>query len=84
MAATEYKTMVIEQKVIRSAYLKRDVIVDIYLPMDLQDPKLSLLLINDGQDLVKMDFVNMLERLIATGQITPLIIISLSFNAHHL
>src|SRR5688572_28434959 len=73
MAATEYKTMVIEQKVIRSAYLKREVVVDIYLPMDLQNPKLSLLLINDGQDLVKMDFVNMLEGLIATGQITPLV-----------
>ena len=69
--------MVIEQKIVRSVYLKRDVIVDIYLPMDMLNPKLSLLLINDGQDLVKMDFVNMLAGLIETRQISPVICVGI-------
>jgi len=77
MAVTEYKTIVTEQKIIQSVYLKRDVIIDVYLPMDLKNSKLSLLLINDGQDLAKMDFVNMLDALIATGQITPLICVGI-------
>ncbi len=77
MALIEYRTIVLDQKVIRSAYLKRDVTIEVYLPMDLQNPKLSLLLINDGQDLGKMNFVNMLDGLIATGQITPLVCVGI-------
>ena len=77
MAVTEYKTIVIEQKIIRSVYLKRDVIIDIYIPMDLQNSTLSLLIINDGQDLAKMDFVNMLDGLIATGQISSLMCVGI-------
>ncbi len=77
MAVIEYKTIVTEQKTVRSTYLGRDVIIDIYLPMDLQNPTLSLLLINDGQDLVKMNFVSMLDGLIATGQITPIVCVGI-------
>lgn len=77
MSFIEYSTIVLDQKVIRSAYLKRDVTMDVYLPRALENPKLSLLLINDGQDLGKMNFVNMLDGLIATGQITPLVCVGI-------
>ena len=77
MAVTEYRTIIIEQKLIRSVYLGRDVIIDMYLPLELQNPALSLLLINDGQDLVKMNFVNMLDGLITTGQITPIVCVGI-------
>ena len=77
MAVKEYNTVVIVHKIIRSVFLKRDVVIDIYVPMDLQNSKLSLLIINDGQDLVKMDFVKMLDGLIATGQITPLMCVGI-------
>jgi enterochelin esterase-like enzyme len=42
----------VEQCTISSEYLERDVIVDVYLPAAMVKPEqLSLLLINDGQDL---------------------------------
>lgn len=53
----ELKTEHIE---LQSRYLKRSVEIDIYLPRE--DSMLcSLMLVNDGQDLVTMDFTNILN-----------------------
>ncbi len=53
---------------VRSEHLDRPVIVDLYLPpAPLQTP-VYLLLVNDGQDLLKMDFRGML---LAAGRTAP-------------
>ncbi|WP_231425440.1 esterase family protein [Pedobacter sp. Leaf250] len=45
-----------------SAYLKREVEIDIYAPEGiLGNEKIELLLLNDGQDVAKMDFKTILE-----------------------
>lgn len=47
---------------IPSAYLKREVEIDIYTPEGiLGNEKIELLLLNDGQDVAKMDFSRILE-----------------------
>lgn len=51
----------IEQRVIYSDFLERDVIIDIYLPaLPLDAANADLLLINDGQDLRTMNFAAIL------------------------
>ena len=61
--------IIIEQKRIYSVYLKRDVVVDFYVPANFEPSAVSLLAINDGQDLPKMNFAEMLGELLSTGQI---------------
>ena len=54
----------VENTYIESAFLKRKVKVDFYLPRHVTDPsQMSLLLINDGQDLQKMGFESILGKL---------------------
>lgn len=53
----------VETAEIVSDYLSRKVIVDFYLPVNLTRPdEMSLLLVNDGQDLRKMPFEKILEQ----------------------
>jgi enterochelin esterase-like enzyme len=53
----------VEHHTIESACLKRDVKVDFYLPRKITDhSQTNLLLINDGQDMPKMDFTAILEQ----------------------
>lgn len=73
MALSELRSIITEQKTIRSVDLKRDVTVDFYFPSNTEPPGLSLLLVNDGQDLGKMNFAGILDGLMITGQITPLL-----------
>jgi enterochelin esterase-like enzyme len=73
MQIEDLSNLMVEQKAIASKYLKRYVIVDCYLPKNIQSPNdLSLLLINDGQDLEEMKFSAMLNQLIAENEIAPL------------
>ena len=45
----------VETTTIESTFLEREVIVDVYLPLNVADSsQISLLLINDGQDLPKL------------------------------
>jgi enterochelin esterase-like enzyme len=54
----------VENAVIESAFLNRKVKVDFYLPKNVADPsQMGLLLINDGQDIEKMGFEEILESL---------------------
>lgn len=73
MALSDLQSIFTEQKKIRSVHLKREVTLDFYLPSNTEPHKLSLLLINDGQDLAKMNFAGILDELTQTGQITPLL-----------
>jgi len=71
-----------EQRLIYSAFLQREVIVDIYLPLQLTEKKsVDLLLINDGQDLLKMDFHSLIESLIASNSIDPLMCVAIHCSA---
>lgn len=52
----------IEEQELFSDHLERQVKIDCYLPVHVKDPSsMSLLLINDGQDLPKMPFSEILE-----------------------
>lgn len=64
----------IENTWIRSRYLKREVAVDLYLPPEeTGNGEISLLLINDGQDMEKMHFASILQKLYASDSIQPLV-----------
>lgn len=63
---------------IDSIHLNRIVKVDIYEPVQrFNDPAPRLLLINDGQDLVTMDFSSILGELLEKGLISPVICIGI-------
>jgi len=67
MLTERFSQLIVEQKAIPSQHLKRYVILDLYLPLNIPDPAdLSLLLINDGQDLDEMHFGKMLNELISS------------------
>jgi enterochelin esterase-like enzyme len=70
--------VLVEQSIIPSAYLNREVTIDAYLPAGIQNPaELELLLINDGQDLPQMPFSQILNNLFNTGQVQPLVCIGI-------
>ena len=63
-----------EERELESEFLGRDVKVDFYLPCNVNNPKeISLLLINDGQDLEKLGLQKMLDRLYRENQISPVL-----------
>ncbi len=71
-----------ERKTIFSDFLERNVLIDVYLPAHtLNLENLSLLLINDGQDLVKMNFAQILDTLVALKKIEPIICIGIHCGA---
>ncbi len=62
---------------INSIYLKREVIIDIY-KHDVGVEKIEdLILINDGQDLPRMDFLSILEPLFSKNEIKPIICVGI-------
>ena len=72
----------VEKHVISSGYLKRDVKVDCYLPLNAAMPEeMSLLLINDGQDLVTMDFEGIIGELYRQDEIAPLLCVGIHCSA---
>ena len=74
--------IIVKQHVIKSVYLKREVNIDCYLPENiLESADISLLLINDGQDLVTMQFEKILEELYQQNAITPLLFVGLHCGA---
>jgi len=73
MLTEDLSDLVVEQKAIPSNYLKRYVIVDLYLPKNIASlSQMSLLLINDGQDLSGMKFSAIVNALLQSNQIQPL------------
>ena len=66
-------SVVQQNDVIFSTCLEREVKVDLYFSADVLNLKeIELLLINDGQDLQKMNFQRILEGLYSTNKIGPL------------
>ena len=74
MLTEELSHLIVEQQAIASRSLNRYVIIDLYLPRNITNPpELSLLLINDGQNLEEMEFSALHNALIASGQILPIL-----------
>lgn len=73
MLQEELSQIIVEQKAVASKFLKRYVLVDFYLPKNIPNPSnLSLLLINDGQNLDEMPFSNLYNSLLESNQLEPL------------
>ncbi len=71
-------SILIDQFTITSEYLERQVIFDVYLPSSFKHTThISLLLMNDGQDLIKMPFDEILDDLVGKGLISPLVCIGI-------
>ena len=75
--------ILIENSIIKSVFLAREVKVDFYFPRNLKDTSsLNLLLINDGQDLIKMDFESILDKLYLDKSISaPLLCVGIHCSA---
>ena len=72
----------VENHIVVSKFLDREVIVDCYLPTRLPDQAaFSLLLINDGQDLRTMHFENIINELYHKGTVTDLMCIGIHCSA---
>ena len=68
----------VEADTIKSIFLKREVKVDFYLPQNVPDPsQMTLLLINDGQDMEKMGFESILEKLYSQQLIEPILCVAM-------
>ncbi|HEX7755357.1 MAG TPA: alpha/beta hydrolase-fold protein [Niabella sp.] len=69
----------VEGTVLSSAWLKRDVIIDCYLPTRVDDPsELCLLLMNDGQDLCTMNLATLLTGLYVQKEIRPVLCVGIT------
>ena len=67
---------------INSHHLKRDVLIDLYFPHIGSDPDFtSLLIINDGQDLPKFHFDEMLASLYEANEIKPVLCVGIHCSA---
>lgn len=77
MGHDDLRMVIVEQKKICSAYLKREVVIDFYFPANFEPSAISFLLINDGQDLPKMHFAEMFDELLLSGQINPLLCVGI-------
>jgi enterochelin esterase-like enzyme len=72
------RTITIDKREIFSDFLERDVTFDVYLPNVISNfENLSLLLVNDGQDLPKMPFSQILENLYLQTAIEPLLCVGI-------
>lgn len=70
MYVEKIATLIKETLTISSAYLNRIVVIDCFLPKDVQKPEqMSLLLINDGQNMEELGLASMLDELIGSGEI---------------
>ena len=78
MLTVELSNIWVEQRAIASQYLRRYVIIDLYLPNNIANPaEMSLLLINDGQDLEEMKFAALYNSLLESDQVQPLLCVGI-------
>ena len=66
--------ILVENRSVLSVFLGREVKVDFYLPKNVAEPaKMSLLLINDGQNMKELGLESILENLYSENEIQPLL-----------
>ncbi len=75
---TVLTNILVERSTIISQFLEREVVLDAYLPTNVEHPEeMSLLLINDGQDLPQMPFDEILNDLLQSQKIQPVLCIGI-------
>lgn len=68
----------IDSFILESVYLDRVVKLDAYLPKNIEDPtQVTLLIINDGQDMETLGLAPMLNKLLAEDAITPILAVGI-------
>lgn len=78
MQQMDLLSVLVEQKIMHSKFLDRPVIVDFYLPKAIEDPSaLSLLLINDGQELQDIKFHLLLDEMLTSHQVQPVLCVGI-------
>jgi enterochelin esterase-like enzyme len=77
MQSVKPETVIRQSVTIPSAALERSVAVDFYLPAAPRSGSLPVLLINDGQDLPRMKFSELLGQLIRSASIRPLLCVGI-------
>lgn len=76
------KSFIVESKKFASAILDREVLIDVYLPIHIKHPgDMNLLLMNDGQDLIKMPFEDILNDLYYYEEIEPVLCVGIHCSA---
>ncbi len=82
MPVKKTTTVTIDAHILNSQHLGREVKVDCYLPAELPSfSNLSLLLINDGQDLRTMKFEDILDDLYTEGEVSPVFCVGIHCSA---
>lgn len=72
------RALITESHTLTSVYLERMVQVDCYLPVPVAEPgNMSLLLINDGQNMEEMGLDKMLDVLMSENQISPVLCVAI-------
>jgi enterochelin esterase-like enzyme len=78
MQMEKASVFLVEQAEIASEYLDRTVKVDFYLPLNVPNPaEISLLLINDGQNMEEVGLAALLEELYSNRAIAPLLCVAI-------
>lgn len=76
--AAQASVILTENVYLPSVFLEREVKIEFFLPASyVAGEPISLLLINDGQDMAKMHFSSILERLYSAGEIEPLLCVAI-------
>jgi len=78
MEVEKESLILVENAEIDSLHLERTVKVDFYLPLNVAAPeRMSLLLINDGQDMERMGFESILNKLYEKRSISPVLCVGI-------
>jgi len=81
MKIEKLTTLIVENHTLTSTFLQRDVIFDCYLPVNIADPgMLTLLLINDGQNMEELGLASMLDEMYIQHQVKPLLCVAIHAN----
>lgn len=81
MAFENFSHYLVEAFTFQSDYLDREVKLDAYLPKNISDPSaITLLLVNDGQDMERLGFAAMLDGLLNEDAIEPILAIGIHCN----
>ncbi|MEI9909157.1 MAG: hypothetical protein WDO71_05535 [Bacteroidota bacterium] len=81
MRSVNVSGILVENIILASAYLQREVKVDFFLPKNVVDPAaMSLLLINDGQNMEELGLESILSELYKENEIRPLLCVAIHAN----
>ncbi|MEI9808744.1 MAG: alpha/beta hydrolase-fold protein [Bacteroidota bacterium] len=81
MQSVNVSGILVENTVLTSEHLQRDVTVDFFLPKNVTDPSaMSLLLINDGQNMEELGLETILSELYKENAIRPLLCVAVHAN----